>query len=377
MRGLRRTRPHRFFPLLGAVVAALLLAWPVPPSAQADDARLEEAAAQRAAVEARLDDVLARLDAAQTATALVEDRVAELRAQAQQYAATAHQAEVLLEARIRDVYKRGQTPSAFLLLGTDSGSDASERARLLAVLAVRHRTDSEQASSARIRASAAADAIAEAVDELREREAELDAIKAEVSDALAEAKEQEVDVQQTVAAEEAARERAARERAARASRTTAPPAAAETADAPAAAPEGGRSTVGGGIACPIGTPRSYSDTYGAPRSGGRSHLGTDIFAPHGTPIYAYESGTVTRLYGSSLGGISLYLQGDSGNLYYYTHLSGYASGTSAGQRVSAGEHVAYNGDTGNAAGMPQLHFEVMPGGGGNVNPYPYVLRACG
>jgi peptidoglycan LD-endopeptidase LytH len=127
----------------------------------------------------------------------------------------------------------------------------------------------------------------------------------------------------------------------------------------------------------VGQPRSYSDTWGAPRSGGRRHMGTDIMAPRGTPIYAYESGTVTRLWNSRLGGISLYLRGDSGNQYFYTHLQGYVSGLSAGQRVSAGQHIAFNGDTGNARGIPHLHFEVMPGGGGNVNPYPYVVRACG
>jgi murein DD-endopeptidase MepM/ murein hydrolase activator NlpD len=97
----------------------------------------------------------------------------------------------------------------------------------------------------------------------------------------------------------------------------------------------------------------------------------------GTPSYAYEDGTITRMDGNALGGISLYLRGDSGNVYYYTHLSGYRAGVSVGQRVSAGQHIAYVGDTGNAAGIPHLHFEVQPGGSGNVNPYPYAYRACG
>lgn len=149
------------------------------------------------------------------------------------------------------------------------------------------------------------------------------------------------------------------------------PPAPEPAPAPAPAP------AGGGVSCPVGQPRNYSDTWGAARSGGRTHKGTDILAPHGTPIYAYESGTISRASSNSLGGISLYLQGDSGTLYYYTHLSGYVGGIAAGVHVSSGQHIASNGDTGNARGIPHLHFEVMPGGGGNVNPYPYVVRACG
>jgi murein DD-endopeptidase MepM/ murein hydrolase activator NlpD len=139
----------------------------------------------------------------------------------------------------------------------------------------------------------------------------------------------------------------------------------------------GSSDSSGGVACPVGQPRSYSDTFGAPRSGGRSHTGTDILAPHGTPSYAYEDGIISRLEGSSLGGISLYLEGASGASYYYTHLSGYAADASVGKTVSAGELIAYVGDTGNAAGISHLHFEVMPGGGASVNPYPYVVRACG
>lgn len=133
----------------------------------------------------------------------------------------------------------------------------------------------------------------------------------------------------------------------------------------------------GGIACPMGQPRTYSDTYGAPRGEGRTHQGTDILAPMGTPIYAYESGTISRMSTNRLGGITLYLAGDSGTTYYYAHLQGYVGGLAAGQQVGTGQHIAFNGDTGNATGIPHLHIEVMPGGGGGVNPYPYMVRACG
>lgn len=78
--------------------------------------------------------------------------------------------------------------------------------------------------------------------------------------------------------------------------------------------------------------RSYSDTYGAPRSGGRSHKGVDILAPMRTPLYAYENGVVTRMSSNSFGGITLCLRGDSGNLYYYAHLSGYVDSVNPGDR---------------------------------------------
>jgi peptidoglycan LD-endopeptidase LytH len=129
------------------------------------------------------------------------------------------------------------------------------------------------------------------------------------------------------------------------------------------------------VACPVSRPYSYVDTWGAARSGGRSHKGTDIMNPYGNRIHAYVDGVISRETYSALGGVTLYLQGDDGNEYYYAHLSRYFART--GQRVQAGELIAYNGQSGNAAATaPHLHFEVHPGGGAPVNPYPWVNRAC-
>jgi peptidoglycan LD-endopeptidase LytH len=130
------------------------------------------------------------------------------------------------------------------------------------------------------------------------------------------------------------------------------------------------------VSCPVSRPFSFVDSWGAPRSGGRAHKGTDIMNPMGNKVHAIVDGVVSRQTYSSLGGISLYLRGDDGNEYYYAHLSKYASST--GQRVKAGELIAYNGATGNAAWSgPHVHFEVHPGAGAPVNPYPYVKAACG
>lgn len=158
-------------------------------------------------------------------------------------------------------------------------------------------------------------------------------------------------------------ERIARERAARA-------AARRTS----ARSGGGRTGViaGGEWICPVQGPRAFSNDWGQPRSGGRRHQGTDILAPRGTPVVASVAGVV-RHHGSSLGGLSYYLNGADGHTYFGTHLSGYA----ASGRVSAGTVVGYVGNSGNARGGPtHLHFEIHPGGGRPVNPYPTLARYC-
>ena len=126
-----------------------------------------------------------------------------------------------------------------------------------------------------------------------------------------------------------------------------------------------------GIVCPM-PGSAYGDTWGAARSGGRSHLGVDMLAPRGTPIFAVAGGYATFKQ-TRLGGNSVSLAGDNGTRYFYAHLSGFEGSS---RRVSQGELIGYNGDTGNASGTPHLHFEIHPGGGSAINPTPSV-RAAG
>jgi peptidoglycan LD-endopeptidase LytH len=103
-----------------------------------------------------------------------------------------------------------------------------------------------------------------------------------------------------------------------------------------------------------------------------------MIAARGTPIAAIYSGTITQASTSSLGGISLWIRSDAGDVYYYAHLDGYADGIASGVRVTEGQIVGYNGSTGNAPDyLPHLHFEYHPGGGSAVNPYPIVKSICG
>jgi peptidoglycan LD-endopeptidase LytH len=134
----------------------------------------------------------------------------------------------------------------------------------------------------------------------------------------------------------------------------------------------------GTYACPMDPAIThFIDSWGFPRSGGRSHKGADVMGPMGAEVYAFTSGTISRHSNSALGGISLYLRGDDGSTYFYTHLQGYASAGAVGTRVEAGDHIAFNGDSGNArGGPPHIHFERHPGGGAAVNPYPYLAAAC-
>ena len=100
----------------------------------------------------------------------------------------------------------------------------------------------------------------------------------------------------------------------------------------------------------------------------RHHSGVDLSAPSGTPIYSTGSGVVTKSgWGSGYG---QYVEIDHGNGYItrYAHASRLI--VNAGDRVSAGEHIANVGCTGRCTGS-HLHFEVVKDGQ-RKNPSTYL-----
>ncbi|MCE9623507.1 MAG: peptidoglycan DD-metalloendopeptidase family protein [Actinomycetia bacterium] len=136
---------------------------------------------------------------------------------------------------------------------------------------------------------------------------------------------------------------------------------------------GGEDYGGVGWVCPTGDAAvGFGDTWGAPRSGGRRHEGVDMIGPRGTPILAIVDGLAVS--GErELGGHTIHFVGADGNNYFYGHLDEYGL---LGE-VHAGDIIGYMGDTGNAkASTPHLHFEIHPGGGPAVNPYPTVRAHC-
>jgi LysM repeat protein len=126
-----------------------------------------------------------------------------------------------------------------------------------------------------------------------------------------------------------------------------------------------------GALCPVlhGT---FMNDWGFPREGSSFHLGNDLFAPRNTPIRAPLSGIVSRD-DNGLGGHAVALTTTNGTRLYFAHLQRYGASGS----VKAGQVIGYVGNSGDAAGGPtHLHFEIHPGGGEAVNPYPTLRAVC-
>lgn len=141
---------------------------------------------------------------------------------------------------------------------------------------------------------------------------------------------------------------------------------------PAAAFIAKRSGTAAPPVCPVQGHSQFMNDWGFPRPGGRWHRGNDLMAPRGRAVLAPVSGEATQS-SNKLGGKTVRLRAADGTVYYFAHLNAYgAKGT-----VSAGTVLGSVGSSGGAEGGPtHLHFEIRPGGGEPVNPYPTVRSIC-
>lgn len=134
-----------------------------------------------------------------------------------------------------------------------------------------------------------------------------------------------------------------------------------------------------GLVFPIDGPVELPliDSFGFARMTGTPdehwHEGIDIFAPEGTPLVATERSVVTRVGTGRLGGLKVWIHGESGIDWYYAHLSRFAPGIAAGDALEAGDLIGFVGTSGNAVGTPpHVHLQMHPGGGRPTDPYPLL-----
>ncbi len=130
-----------------------------------------------------------------------------------------------------------------------------------------------------------------------------------------------------------------------------------------------------GFVFPVYGKHSYSDDWGAPRQDTGIHQGNDIFAAAGTPLVSVCDGTLHRVGTKPIPGNRLWVKCNTGDAFFYGHLSAFANDARSGLKVKAGQVVGFVGSTGDAERTPpHCHFEVHPGDGDAVDPYPF-LRA--
>jgi murein DD-endopeptidase MepM/ murein hydrolase activator NlpD len=116
----------------------------------------------------------------------------------------------------------------------------------------------------------------------------------------------------------------------------------------------------------------YRITASFGQAGGRwarNHTGLDFAAPLGTPIRSVMAGEVIQADYQGAYGRQVKVRHADGTVTSYSHMSEFT--VSVGDSVQAGSQVGSIGVTGNTTG-PHLHFEVLPGGDGPINPKPWL-----
>lgn len=139
----------------------------------------------------------------------------------------------------------------------------------------------------------------------------------------------------------------------------------------------------------------YGDDFGDCRGSGcsRRHQGIDLLGTKLQPLLAAATGTITWARFDARVGNTFVITDAEGWEYWYVHVNNDTPGTDdganppewimtgglkVGSPVTAGQHVSYLGDSGNAeSSSPHLHFEVHRPDDRPVNPYPSLRAAQG
>ena len=149
------------------------------------------------------------------------------------------------------------------------------------------------------------------------------------------------------------------------------------------------------ISFPVAGPITYYDDWGACRGGAdcpRRHIGNDLIGRRLQPLLAATDGVVTHLVlDHPTAGWGLVITDAQGWDYRYYHVNNDTPGTddgtappqwrlapgiTEGSVVTAGQVVAYLGDSGNSElSVPHLHFEIHQPDGSPIDPYR-SLRAA-
>lgn len=357
-----------------AVLTVLLLACAsaaAQPSIRASRAEVERLEGQLAKLDARVGLVAAEYNAAIDRLEAVRARLLRAREDLVTSEGNLRTGQRLLADRLRNIYAMGVPTDAELILSTGSITAAVDLRQLMDRIA---REDAATVATlrrerARIVALKAELTVQRAASERRAKE--LAAKRVELDTAVTERerllKGARADLRRAIAAERERRRREAAAAAAARAQSTGGipyvPGAAEVAVLP-----GGVSHV-----FPVQGGARYSDDWMAPRAGGRVHQGIDLFKETGAPLVAVADGTLFRVGWNGLGGWRLWLRDSAGTEFYYAHLSAFAPAAKEGASVTQGTVIGYMGTSGDAAGTPpHVHFEIHPGGGGPVRPYPIV-----
>ena len=366
-------------------------------SVQRAQAELKRAKAELTALQNKLDKLAEKGEEAESKLEFTQARIQEVEAQTGKANKRLADLQDLLGSRLANMYKNRGTEAADTLNAIFSGEDTSIGAVLGRIAMVGRIAESDRKLVADVEASLveldmlAAQLQNERVGEekdiavytsahdrgmqvLEEHKDEYSQLKARVTQLQVEERKRQEEAEKAAAAKAAAAKAAAAK-------------AAASKAATAKSNTTGRNVKTGVVVdtskvskewvFPVQGPNSFIDTFGAPRPGGRTHKGIDIMTPKNTALVAVVDGVIksTNLLESGLGGITIHLKGDDGNTYYYAHLTSVAGGITKGVRVKAGQVIGYAGNTGNArGGEDHLHFEIRPGGGAAINPYPTLVK---